>query len=104
MQDVIRAGANAFIPKSAPSQVLINALKVILAGGTYMPTVIVAALRNADGAPGRSELTLRQRELDFASGFQFRLEPQIELLVLLGAQARGGGGRPHFAGRARRRR
>jgi DNA-binding NarL/FixJ family response regulator len=63
MQDVIRAGANAFIPKSAPSQVLINALKVILAGGTYMPTVIVAALRNADGAPGRSELTLRQRRV-----------------------------------------
>jgi DNA-binding NarL/FixJ family response regulator len=38
MQDAIMSGASAFIPKSAPSQVLINALKVILAGGTYMPT------------------------------------------------------------------
>ena len=63
MQDVIMSGASAFIPKSAPSQVLINALRVILAGGTYMPTGIVAALRNADGDPGHSELTLRQRRV-----------------------------------------
>jgi DNA-binding NarL/FixJ family response regulator len=63
MQDAIMAGASAFIPKSAPSQVLINALKVILAGGTYMPTGILSALRNADAAPGRAELTLRQRRV-----------------------------------------
>jgi two-component system, NarL family, nitrate/nitrite response regulator NarL len=42
---------------------LINALKVIVAGGTYMPTGIVAALRNADTAPPPSELTLRQRRV-----------------------------------------
>lgn len=63
MQDVIMAGASAFIPKSAPGQVLINALRVILAGGTYMPTGIVAALRSADGAAARNELTLRQRRV-----------------------------------------
>jgi DNA-binding NarL/FixJ family response regulator len=62
MQDAIMGGAGAFIPKSAPSQVLINALKVILAGGTYMPTGIVAALRNPEGA-ARSDLTLRQRRV-----------------------------------------
>jgi DNA-binding NarL/FixJ family response regulator len=63
MQDTIMAGASAFIPKSAPSQVLINALKVILAGGTYMPTGILAALRSADSGNGHSELTLRQRRV-----------------------------------------
>ncbi len=63
MQDAIMGGASAFIPKSAPSQVLINALKVILAGGTYMPTGVVAALRNADNAAASSELTLRQRRV-----------------------------------------
>jgi DNA-binding NarL/FixJ family response regulator len=62
MQDVIMGGACAFIPKSAPGQVLINALRVILAGGTYMPTGIVAALRGGD-APSHSELTLRQRRV-----------------------------------------
>ena len=51
MQDVIMGGACAFIPKSAPGQVLINALRVILAGGTYMPTGIVAALRGGDERP-----------------------------------------------------
>jgi DNA-binding NarL/FixJ family response regulator len=63
MQDVIVGGASAFIPKSAPSQVLINALRVILAGGTYMPTGIVAALRSVDAARLRGELTLRQRRV-----------------------------------------
>src|SRR5882672_5065876 len=63
MQDAIMSGASAFIPKSAPSLVLINALKVIIAGGTYMPTGIVAALRHADNNPGRSDLTLRQRRV-----------------------------------------
>lgn len=63
MRDAIMGGASAFIPKSSPSLVLINALKVILAGGTYMPTGIVAALRNADPACARSELTLRQRRV-----------------------------------------
>ena len=63
MQDVIMGGASAFIPKSAPSQVLINALRVILAGGTYMPTGVVASLRSAEGASARNELTLRQRRV-----------------------------------------
>jgi DNA-binding NarL/FixJ family response regulator len=47
MQDVIMGGACAFIPKSAPGQVLINALRVILAGGTYMPTGIHGHRRGA---------------------------------------------------------
>ena len=64
MQDAIMGGASAFIPKSASSQVLINALRVILAGGTYMPTGIVAALRtDAAAACGPGELTLRQRRV-----------------------------------------
>jgi DNA-binding NarL/FixJ family response regulator len=62
MQDTIMSGASAFIPKSSPSQVLINALKVIAAGGTYMPADVLAALRGADGCPA-GELTLRQRRV-----------------------------------------
>lgn len=63
MQDTIMAGASAFIPKSAPGQVLINALKVIIAGGTYMPTGVVAALRGAELTPAHGELTQRQRRV-----------------------------------------
>lgn len=66
MKDVILRGASAFVPKSAPSQVLINALRVIVAGGTYMPTGILAALQEragADATEPSSELTLRQRRV-----------------------------------------
>ncbi len=62
MQDVILGGANAYVPKSAPRQVLVNALQVILAGGSYMPSEVIAALREARAAP-RDELTLRQRRV-----------------------------------------
>jgi DNA-binding NarL/FixJ family response regulator len=63
MQDVIMGGANAFVPKSASGQVLINALRVILAGGTYMPAGVLAAMRMTETVPGRDELTLRQRRV-----------------------------------------
>jgi DNA-binding NarL/FixJ family response regulator len=63
MQDAIMGGASAFIPKSAPSLVLVNALRVIVAGGTYMPTGIVAALRGGAAVPIQGELTLRQRRV-----------------------------------------
>jgi DNA-binding NarL/FixJ family response regulator len=63
MQDVIVGGAMAFVPKSASGQVLINALRVIVAGGTYMPTDAIAALRDSEPAPASRELTLRQRRV-----------------------------------------
>lgn len=64
MQDAIMSGASAFIPKSSPRQVLISALRLVLAGGTYMPTDILAALRTPDAASAPSgELTLRQRRV-----------------------------------------
>ena len=69
MQEAILGGANAYVPKSAPRQVLINAIRAILSGGTYMPAEVVAALREShsqsrdEQATGRDELTLRQRRV-----------------------------------------
>jgi DNA-binding NarL/FixJ family response regulator len=62
MQDVILGGANAYVPKSAPRQVLVNALQVILSGGSYMPSEVIAALRDARASP-REDLTLRQKRV-----------------------------------------
>lgn len=62
MQSTIVSGASAFIPKSTPGRVLINALKVIAAGGTYLPTGVLAALRGTDGSPV-GDLTSRQRRV-----------------------------------------
>lgn len=63
MQDTVKAGASAFIPKSAPGQVLINALKVIIAGGTYLPTEVLAGFGQAEQSGVADELTGRQRRV-----------------------------------------
>jgi DNA-binding NarL/FixJ family response regulator len=62
MQDVILGGANAYVPKSAPRQVLVNALQVILAGGSCMPSEVIAALRDAR-SESKDDLTLRQKRV-----------------------------------------
>jgi DNA-binding NarL/FixJ family response regulator len=55
--DVMRAidgGAMGFIPKSQPSRVMINALRLVLAGGVYLPVKILgvpAAFAAASSSP-----------------------------------------------------
>jgi len=70
MRDVVMAGATGYVPKSSPRQVLVDAIRVIMGGGTYLPTAAVLALRRAQtqeaAAPkitARDELTLRQKKV-----------------------------------------
>lgn len=56
----IRRGAQGFIPKSCSPEVMLAAIQVVLAGGTYMP---VLGLGNAPATEDDSELTVRQREV-----------------------------------------
>jgi len=65
MREVILGGATAYVPKSAPRQTLIDALRAIVAGGSYMPAEVLAALRETHEEPdaARSDLTLRQRRV-----------------------------------------
>jgi len=70
MTEVVMAGAAGYVPKSAPRQVLIDAVRVVLAGGTYLPAAAVGALRRTrqgDGAEGtrppRADLTARQKRV-----------------------------------------
>ena len=70
MSEVVLAGAAGYVPKAAPRQVLIDALRAIMGGGTYLPAAAVAALRRAQ-AGGQSaarprpsdELTSRQKRV-----------------------------------------
>lgn len=72
----IRAGAVGYIPKSLSPDKLLSALRLILAGGVYLPQRLVGGgeglddrqtgtgLRHIAGAEGRmSQLTPRQREV-----------------------------------------
>jgi DNA-binding NarL/FixJ family response regulator len=69
MSEVVLAGAAGYVPKSAPRQVLIDALHAIMGGGTYLPAAAVVALRRvqASGESARQrpsdELTSRQKRV-----------------------------------------
>lgn len=58
--DVLRAGASGFIPKSTHAQVMLGALRLVLAGGVYVPDVVLhdSALRR-----GPEGLTQRERQV-----------------------------------------
>lgn len=54
-------GASGFIPKSAHSEVMLDALRLVLAGGVYQPPATLLA--NAPAATKDEALTPRQREV-----------------------------------------
>jgi DNA-binding NarL/FixJ family response regulator len=69
MSDVIRAGGTGYVPKSAQRQMLVDAIRVIMGGGTYLPMEGMIALRDSQPpvAPpdnaSRDALTSRQRRV-----------------------------------------
>jgi DNA-binding NarL/FixJ family response regulator len=67
MSEVLLAGAAGYVPKAASRQVLIDALRAIMGGGTYLPAAAVVALRRAqageDSTRDRRELTSRQKRV-----------------------------------------
>jgi len=42
VREAFERGALGFIPKSSPTPVIVNALRLVLAGGTYVPTAMIA--------------------------------------------------------------
>jgi len=67
MAQVLDMGAVGFIPKSAPRAVMLNALRLILAGGIYIPPEAWPAHRYEatpdERAPTPTELGLTERQL-----------------------------------------
>jgi len=51
MRQAIEHGALGFIPKSSSADVMLNALRLVLSGGTYLPRQIMAAPSKAAAAP-----------------------------------------------------
>ncbi|HRO57855.1 MAG TPA: response regulator transcription factor [Burkholderiaceae bacterium] len=97
VRDCIDAGAAGFIPKSSTPPVMISALRLVLAGGTYLPPhTLEAGVRPAqttdrsaswagDSATAASSSAGRiEREAkDFATGAASRLSArQLEVLLL----------------------
>ncbi len=69
MRTVVEHGALGYIPKSSSPQVVVNALRLVLAGGTYLPREMMAAAAPAakpkpgDTASSRLGITPRQAEV-----------------------------------------
>ncbi len=64
MRAAFDAGAVAFLPKSEPAQVLQQALRIVLGGGTYLPAQALAGLgAGAAPRPEATALTPRQRDV-----------------------------------------
>jgi DNA-binding NarL/FixJ family response regulator len=63
----IEAGAAGFVPKTSPRPLLISALKVVLAGGIYIPRTLPinssASRRTESSEKWPVEMTLRQQEV-----------------------------------------
>lgn len=60
IRSVLAAGAAGFIPKSERAEVLLSALRLVLAGGTYVPPRLLQAPLSA---PSASVLTPRQLDV-----------------------------------------
>jgi DNA-binding NarL/FixJ family response regulator len=69
--EAFQHGAIGYIPKTSNSEVMINALKLVLAGGKYLPSIMAGAYDtglgtgSGDGArqPDAPRLTRRQRDV-----------------------------------------
>jgi len=63
--ELFALGVAAFIPKSDPEAVIVNAARIVLAGGSYVPPRFLqgASASAADGGSGVPALTQRQRDV-----------------------------------------
>lgn len=67
IQHLLAVGALGYITKSSPSEVILGALRLVLAGGVYLPPSLLGNRGAPDGAPDilrqKASLTLRQLEV-----------------------------------------
>lgn len=56
-------GASGFVPKSSPSEVLLAALKLVLAGGIYAPRAVRTQIPTEESRGSGRPLTRRQMEI-----------------------------------------
>lgn len=64
VEQAFQLGARGYIPKSSPAKIMLNALQLVLAGGTYVPPQILQNLdSDLKNPPTNDKLTPRQHEV-----------------------------------------
>lgn len=66
IEQLLDAGAVGYIPKSSSSQVMLSALKLVLAGGVYVPSQMLRRTRAMSAVPAKlgARATLTDRQID----------------------------------------
>ncbi|MBI3915748.1 MAG: response regulator transcription factor [Betaproteobacteria bacterium] len=59
----IELGAVGYIPKSTPHEVMVSALRLVCAGGVYLPPEVLAGAHRASRSAGEPQLTEREGEV-----------------------------------------
>jgi DNA-binding NarL/FixJ family response regulator len=60
VQEVLRAGAVGFIPKSAVGQLVLPAIRLVLAGGQYLPPQLMSTLETTEASAAASDPPMRK--------------------------------------------
>lgn len=79
IKKALTLGAVGFIPKSVSEETLVNAVRLILRGDTYLPPHLLNPA-NED----RRDKSLLERPCDLQNAFDLLTERQREILLLLG--------------------
>lgn len=77
----IESGASGFIPKSSNAPVLIAALKLILAGGTYLPPNVLQGAAQVSAAPKHPVTAETTLKADSVSVLDHLSERQLQVLL-----------------------
>jgi DNA-binding NarL/FixJ family response regulator len=84
MRAVLRTGAAGYIPKSALAQVMLQAIRLVLAGGQYVPPELVRALDADAGESAPAGMRARAAPAGIDTGRLQSLSPrQKEVFALL---------------------
>jgi DNA-binding NarL/FixJ family response regulator len=60
VQEILRAGAVGFIPKSAVGQLVLPAIRLVLAGGQYLPPQLMSMLETTEASATAPDAPMRK--------------------------------------------
>lgn len=82
-QAVMAAGAKAFLPSTTPSPVLVAVLRLVVAGGLYVPPPVLLDGATASAPQARGAVPRKVREAAIRDAFQQLTARQRSVLALL---------------------
>jgi len=83
VQAVLRAGAAGFIPKAAMSKVMLQAIRLVLAGGQYLPPQLMQIPPRHDVVPAAESSTSKRERRDDTNRLGLLSPRQLEVFALL---------------------